>query len=248
VNGQRRTTRSNSLGEYELRDLNPGEITLIVSHSEYATHEQKVTIASTGRPDRAFDLPTIDLVAGGSVQGVVVDSDGNAVSGARVAVGSLPAFLPAGELPPDMARTSARGEFTLSNLPPGTLTFEAQAVNRGRGKASAVISEGQTTSDVRIVLQPVTDTDTGQTAGVAVTLSEPAPGQVTIAQVAAHSEAERAGLQVGDRIIGIEGTPVASITDARARLSGNAGTDVLLELQRPGSIFKLRVTREQLRR
>lgn len=246
--GQRRTTHTDSLGEYELRDLNPGEITLIVAHPEYANHEQKITISGTGRPDRAFDLATIDLLAGGSVQGVVVDAEGNPVSGARVAAGGLPAYLPAGELPPGMVRSNAQGEFALSNLAPGNVTLEAQAVNKGRGRVSAVISEGQTTSDVRVVLQPGTETETGQTAGVAITLSEPASGHVTIEQVAAHSEAERAGLQVGDRVLGVEGSPASSMNDARTRLSGNAGTDVLLELQRGGSIFKLRVTREQLRR
>jgi hypothetical protein len=248
AHGQRLTTHTDSLGEYELRDLSPGEITLMVAHPEYASYEQKLSIASTGRADRAFDIPPIDLVAGGTVQGVVVDTEGNPVSGARVAAGSLPAFLPAGELPPGMVRTNAQGEFTLSNLAPGALTLEATAVNKGRGKASATINEGQVTIDVRITLQPGTDTDTGQTAGVAVTLSEPAPGQVTIEQVAAHSEAERAGLQVADRILAVEGTPVTSMSDARTRLSGNAGTDALIELQRGGSIFKLRVTREQLRR
>ncbi|HEX2880913.1 MAG TPA: carboxypeptidase regulatory-like domain-containing protein, partial [Polyangiaceae bacterium] len=248
AHGQRQTTHSDSLGEYELRDLNPGEITLIVAHPEYATHEQKLTISGTGRPDRAFDIPVIDLVAGGGVQGVVVDTEGNPVSGARVAAGSLPTFLPAGELPPGMARSNAQGEFTLSNLPAGNVSLEAQAVNKGRGKVTASISEGQITSDVRLVLQPGVETETGQTAGIAVTLSEPAAGQVVIAQVAAHSEAERAGLQVADRILAVEGTPVASMDDARARMSGNAGGDVLLELQRGDSVFKLRVTREQLRR
>jgi protocatechuate 3,4-dioxygenase beta subunit len=248
AHGQRHTTHSDSLGEYELRDLNPGEITLLVAHPEYANHEQKITVSGTGRPDRAFDLPTIDLVVGGSVHGVVVDADGNPVSGARVAAGGLPAFLPAGELPPGMARTNGQGEFTLSNLAPGAVTLHAQAVNKGRGHVEAAISEGQTTSDVRLVLQPAAETETGQTGGVAVTMSEAVAGQVMIEQVAAHSEAERAGLQVGDRVLAVEGQPVASISDARARLSGNAGTDALIELQRGGSIFKLRVTREQLRR
>jgi C-terminal processing protease CtpA/Prc len=147
-----------------------------------------------------------------------------------------------------MARSNAQGEFTLSNLATGTVTLEAQAVNKGRGKISVSIGEGQTTSDVRLVLQPGVETETGQTAGIAVTLSEPATGQVMIEQVAAHSEAERAGLQIGDRILAVEGIPVSSMNDARTRMSGNAGGDVLLELQRSQSIFKLRVTREQLRR
>jgi len=246
--GQRHGTRSDDFGVYEIRDLSPGEATLIISHPEYATHQEKLQITATTRADRPFEIEPIDLVSGGSVQGLVVDEQGNPISGARVAAGAMPAFLPAGELPAGMVKSNAQGEFELLNLEPGNVTIEAQAVGKGRGRASVAVSEGQVARDVRIVMQPAADTETGQTGGVAVTLSEPVAGQVVIQQVAAHSEAERAGLQVGDRLLAVEGGQVTSMSDARSRLSGNAGSDVLIELQRAESIFKLRVNRESLRR
>jgi len=246
--GQRQVTHSDSLGQFQLRDLSPGEVTLNVSHPNYATFEKRLQIQSTGRADRAFELDPIDLVEPGRVQGVVVDEQGNLVVGAKVAVGVLPEFLPAGELPPTIAKTNERGEFELSNLAPGALALEAKAVGKGRGRASAQVAAGELTTGIRIALGATdTDSETGQTGGVAITLSGNG-NTIVIVQVAANSDAERAGLQAGDHVLAVDGVAAASVSDVANRLGGNPGTDVLLELQRGESTFKVRVNREALRR
>lgn len=246
--GGRRIARSGALGQYEFADLNPGSVTLTVTHPEYATHQRKVTVKNTGRADRPFEVDPIDLQEGGSIRGVVLDAEGNPKSGAKVAVGVVPASLPAGELPPGIARSNERGEFELSNLEPGSITLQAAAVGAGAGKTRVEVRSGEVSEDVRIVLgEASSEEETGQSGGVAITLSQPRAGETRITQVAAHSEAERAGLQVGDGVLSIEGLPVESLSDAQQRLAGTPGTDVLIEIQRAGSIFKLRVTREALR-
>ena len=62
------------------------------------------------------------------------------------------------------------------------------------------------------------------------------------------SEAERGGLVAGDVIIEVGGAKVASITDARARLSGPIHDDVLVKVRRGERVVALRIAREAVRR
>jgi S1-C subfamily serine protease len=164
----------------------------------------------------------------------------------------VPASLPAGDLPRGVVLTNGRGEFELGNLEPGRVSISAFAVDVGRGTAEGVeVRSGEVTSDVRILLTGASpDTESDTRAGVAVTLAETsaADGQkIIIVQVAAGSEAERADLKVGDVILRIDGEPVSSLAEARARLGGFENSDVLIEVQRADTSLKLRVRRQQLR-
>ena len=73
----------------------------------------------------------------------------------------------------------------------------------------------------------------------------PAPA---VQSVAPGSEAERAGVGVGDVLLAVDGRDVYTMQDARARMSGRPGSDVLLELESGGVARRLRVTRENVRR
>jgi C-terminal processing protease CtpA/Prc len=89
------------------------------------------------------------------------------------------------------------------------------------------------------------------TGGVAVTLGERADAgtvQVVVLDVTAGSEAERGGLRANDVLSAIDGQKPTSMADARARLAGRAGTDVVLELSRDDALVRLRVTRQAVRR
>jgi hypothetical protein len=55
-----------------------------------------------------------------------------------------------------------------------------------------------------------------------------------VAQVAADSPSERAGLRRGDRITAIEGAEVNGMREAAARLGGEEGETVTLTVERPG--------------
>ena len=63
-----------------------------------------------------------------------------------------------------------------------------------------------------------------------------------LGRVLPGSAGERAGLQQGDRVIGMDGKPVATWFDFTALVSANPGKPLDLELERQGRRFTLRVT------
>jgi protocatechuate 3,4-dioxygenase beta subunit len=251
--GHRAAALSDSQGEFSLSDVEPGPVRVIVSHPEYATVELDALIVATGRADRPFELPAVDLPEPSAVEGEVVDAAGKPVSGARVAAGIVPAYLPAGALPPGLAVTDRKGRFTLSDLAPGKHDVEAYAPDVGRGVARGIeVVAGRATGGVRIrLVAGRTDSDPAVGASLALTLGERGSGdelEIVIVQVAAGSEAERAGVRVGDLVLSVDGVDVWSMSDARLRMSGREGSDVVLELDRNGALVRLRVAREPVRR
>ena len=250
ADGTRRTAKTDVDGMYRIADVPPGHAKLAVSHPEYAEIETEVDVRAQTRSDRPFEVEPIDLEEPGSVEGEVVDAQGEPVSGARVSVGVAQAFLPAGALPRGVAVTDGAGRFTLVGVRPGRRTLEAFSVVSGRGRAAAEVTSGRVTDRVRIELSPSDGDEALGDAGVAVTLGERGGrgGDVVIVSVAESSEAERVGLAAGDILRAIDGKSVADMREARQRLAGRAGTDVLVEVERGSERLTLRLARETLRR
>lgn len=254
--GSRGSGITNQDGEYVVSDVEPGPVTLVVSHPQYATGRLQARVEQTARADRAFELPEVDLKESAVVRGMVVDSKGDPVAGARVAEGVAPAYLPAGSLPRTMAITDAAGRFEIKGLEPGKLSFEAYAPGVGRGRLEGIeVSPDRPASDLSITLAGETsDSDPAAGATVAVTLGQAAPGPAgaphpfTVLHVAEGSDAEQSGVRRGDRLVRIDGTAPSSLEDARAHLSGAAGSNVLVELDRHGNAVALRLLRETVRR
>jgi S1-C subfamily serine protease len=149
-----------------------------------------------------------------------------------------------------MALTRHDGRFTLKSVPAGTVTLHAYAPTLGRGTSSPVeVIAGREVRDttIRLASSSADELPTGQSANVAITLLEQS-GSISVASVAPGSEAERAGIVVGDVLVAVEGVRPESLGDARSRLAGADGTDVLLEFLRAGSPFRLRLSREPVRR
>ena len=194
----------------------------------------------------------IDLSEPATLEGKVLDPAGNPVSGARVGVGTVPAFLPAGALPPGMVTTDSQGRFSLAGVMPGDVVVEAYAPDVGRGAAKAKATAQSTTRDVVIrLVKGEMDDDPTVTGSLAVTLGErdlEDGTEVVVVHVAKGSEAERAGVVAGDVVRAVDGHDVASMYDARSRMSGRPGSDVLLELERGEASRRVRVTRENVRR
>ena len=113
-----------------------------------ASVEADVTVASTGRSDRAFDVEAIDLAEPGSIEGHVLDAEGRPVAGARVGIGVAPAYLPVGTLSTGTVTTKSDGAFRLSRVRPGKVDLEAVAPGSGRGRAIGIdVDPGRTTDD-----------------------------------------------------------------------------------------------------
>ena len=244
--GARRTGRTDGEGRYRFSDIAAGPVQVTVVHADYASESFDATVTAPARADRPFELQTVDLAEPGGAEGDVVDADGNPVSGARVAVGAAPAVLAAGALPPGMTQTDAAGHFKLERIAEGRQTLEAVSAVKGRGRVTAEIRAGRVADGLRIVLTAKGAEDTVEGGNVAVTLGERG-GDIVVLDVAPSSEAERAGVQAGDVVTAVDGTPPASATDARHRLGGRPGTDVVLDVTRSGRRESLRVPRETVR-
>jgi hypothetical protein len=248
--GLRRVALTNSEGKWTLRDVAPGTIHVHVEHEDYAPVDHDAEVKQTARDDRAFELEDIDLSEPGQIAGVVLDKSGNPVAAARVATYPVPAYLAAGSLPSTMSITRPDGRFVLKSVASGTVTLHAYAPTVGRGASSPIeVIAGREIHDIsiRLTLASGDELPTGQTANVAITLTEQGANLV-VASVAPASEAERAGIAPGDALTSIEGVHPDSMADARGRLAGADGSDVLLEFNRGGNTFKLRLPREPVRR
>jgi protocatechuate 3,4-dioxygenase beta subunit len=252
-NGVRRVATSDGDGAFRLRDIAPGELRVRVEHPDFAIEEASLRVESTGRADRAFSLPDIDLVEAGEVEGEVFDQRGDRVAGARVMVGNAPGYLPAGRTARGVVTSDQDGHFLLAGVHPGSATITAISSAAGHGSARGVeVSSGRTSRGLRIQLAPRgMDQDASLAGGnVAVGLGErgSAPNiEVVVVSVAESSEAERAGVEVGDVIGALDGVRPTSMSDARARLSGPPGSDIVLELSRASTALRLRVLREAIR-
>jgi hypothetical protein len=253
-NGVRRVATSDGDGVFRLRDIAPGELHVRVEHPDFAAEETSLHVDSTGRADRPFSLPDIDLFEAGEVEGEVFDQRGDRVAGARVMIGNGPGYLPAGRTARGVVTTDQDGHFLLSGVHPGTATLTVTSSAAGHGSARGVeVSSGRTSRGLRIQLVPQgLDQDTSVAAGsVAIGLGErgSAPNiEVVVVSVAESSEAERAGVEAGDVISALDGVRPTSMSDARARLSGQPGSDIVLELSRASVALRLRVLREAIRR
>ncbi|HYP78262.1 MAG TPA: carboxypeptidase regulatory-like domain-containing protein [Polyangiaceae bacterium] len=253
-NGVRKVATSDSDGVYRLRDIAPGELHARVEHSDYADEQATLLVESTGRADRPFSLPDIDLFEAGEVEGEVVDQRGERIEGARVSAGDALGYLPAGKNGRGVVISDRDGHFLLPGVHPGNATITAVSSAAGRGSARAVeVSSGRTSRGVRIQLAPQgSESELPPSPGnVAIGLGERgnAPSiEVVVVSVAESSEAERAGVEPGDVINALDGVRPTSMADARARLGGQPGSDVVLELSRASLTLRLRVLREAIRR
>ena len=249
-----RHARSDKNGHYVIGDVSAGPAHLRIRAKGRAPAARDVVIEDRGGR-RPTELPKLELAEEGVVEGVVLDSKGDPVPGARVAKDAVPTYLPASGTPPGMAVADAKGRFRLTELPEGSVFLEAYSPDVGRTRSQSVrVLSGRTTDGVKIVLvrgEP-SAAEPLATGGVAVTLGETAAGltaaEVVIVAVAEGSEAERAGLLPNDVVAEVAGAHVTSITDARARLSGPVHDDVVVKVRRGERTVTLRVPREQVRR
>jgi C-terminal processing protease CtpA/Prc len=69
-----------------------------------------------------------------------------------------------------------------------------------------------------------------------------------VVAVAESSEAERAGIVPNDIIVDVDGQAVATMKDARQKLSGPLADEVIMRVRRGETTFALRFPREPVRK
>jgi hypothetical protein len=250
--GERRSGRSDDSGDFEIVGAALGPATLSLRHPNFSPETWDVNITPGDREGRAAPLQAIELEEPGIASGTVLDMSGDPVPGARVGVGLVPAFVPALAKVPGFVETDKSGRFELRGLEPGRQTLSAYAAGVGRGQLDDVlITSRERTTGLEIRLAPTgAESESPALANVAVTLGERGVGaelEVVIVNVAAGSEAERAGVRQGDVLWSVDDQVVADMADARVLLGGSAGSDVILELERDDGTAVVRVRREAVR-
>lgn len=248
--GRRRVTSSNAEGVWQMADVPDGTVHLIVEGPNLPRLELDRKVERQSREDRAFDLGEFDLPDAGGVAGTVVNAKGEPVVGARVSVEPVAALLPVTVASTGTTVSDAEGRYRLWPVAIGKVTLFATAPGVGKGQSEVIeILRDRDRDGVRIRLNEALDDEEVLPAGstVAITLTE-AAGAFVVSQIGHGSEAERAGLIVGDHLLSIDGVKPATIADARIRLAGPENMDLLLEIERRGARLRLRTVREQVRR
>jgi hypothetical protein len=247
-----RHARTDKDGAYTVSELAAGPARLRVRAPGYAPRELDVAVDALAGA-RPATLPRVELGGAGEVTGTVVDGRGDPVQGARIAKDRVPVFLAVGTTPQKgVAVADARGRFRLADLPEGACVLEVYAPDLGRARVDAVsIVAGRSTDLGKITLKKDAEAAAESTArgNVAVTLGEASDvREVVLVNVAEASEAERAGLAPNDVLLDVDGSPVRTIAEARAKLAGPLGDDVVLKLRRGPRVLSIRVAREEVRR
>lgn len=144
--------------------------------------------------------------------------------------------------------TDSRGEFL---LPPVPRSGSMSASRDGFATQWRRVADGARWEVALVAAQAPRGapqgSDLNQFEGVGMTL-DGRTGSVLVTLVSDGSPAERAGVQVGDQILAVDGVSVAgqALDAVVQRIRGPAGTPVLLRFQRGGQVFELTIRRRLL--
>jgi len=199
-------------------DLPATDIAVHVVTNDGRTGDGAASLVS-GQPTQ-LDIPLQDA---GNVLGRIVDETGAPVTGAFVTIDRSP------NIGGDERISGPDGRFRLVNVAPGSHSYNAFAPNFRSTPGNFSLQPGQALDlgDVRIQRS---STPPGN-IGVGIGGSDKA---VQVSFVFPDGPAARAGMQVGDQLVQIDGTPVAALSDARTRLPGAPGSMVSVTFVRNG--------------
>jgi hypothetical protein len=138
-----------------------------------------------------------------------------------------------------IAHTGGDGRFTLEGLPPGehSLSVYVSQLTNVKGQ-TVTLSEGQAL-DVGDLVASAVKAGPGE---VGLYVRGDSSG-VSVMLVIPGSPAEQAGVFVGDTLLDIDGKPVTGAADARVRLRGAPGSQVIVRTSRQGTTRVVTVVR-----
>jgi hypothetical protein len=171
VTGPRSESATSGDGRFTVDDLTAGTYVLEVTAAERATgtlSNVKVTVGST------TDVGRIQLAAGATVRGTVVDSGGTGVAGATVTLQGPSRQMFFGDIPESV--TDSAGAFEVRGAPVGTAQVIARHPSYAEGRTQVDVDTAKGLTDVRVVL-----TQGGRIEGRAHNRDgTPLPGMVSV--------------------------------------------------------------------
>lgn len=220
-----RETTARDDGGFALPRLRAGSYAMRIEAPGYVSVEREI-VAHASRGGEV-ELEPVALDPGQRVEGDVVDRLGSVVENALVRIEGLPA-----------AHTDAQGHFAIACVPEGDVAIEITHESAGTIALARRLSRGR--DDLGVVVHLPGRLDSAPTIagaarsrGVAVTVDD---ASLAVLSVARGSSAERAGIRVGDVLVGVDGTV------GPARLGGSG--PALLALTRGSEPFVVRADRE----
>jgi protocatechuate 3,4-dioxygenase beta subunit len=233
-------------GWFELRDLPPGEVRLLASAAGFASSQPALAQVDAERPVE------ITLRRGGTLRGMVHDRlSGEALAHARVSVetalGGLTSVVPI----QSSTVSDADGGFELSGIAPGPRSpLVAAYGHHMRMLPKMQFEDDQVVGPITVDLAPTKPGETPQLelVGIGVTLKADRDA-LLVERVFADSGAAEAGISAGDRIVAVDGVPVAQLgfDGSIQSIRGPEGTSAQLTIRRGDAQLELAVVRKPLR-
>lgn len=231
-----RTARTDEAGAFSIPRTQPGEYHATIVSLGRTPWSGALEIVANPRGEQELDV--IELRSGATLEGEVVDALGRVLRGVAVGVEDAPSIS---------ARTDARGRFVLGGLAPGSHAIVASHPAVGEESRPIRISPARDPAPIVIRLPGRYDPDRAENDralihGVAARL-EAREEAIVIASLEG-ARAERSGLRAGDVLRAIDGEEIADLETGERLLRGADGIDAVLDLERDGEPFRLRVARE----
>jgi hypothetical protein len=219
-------------GRFQIDGLSPGRYVLTASASgRPPVHSASVELRD-GETVRGL---RIELPLGGGMFGRVLDAASREpIAGARVA---LDAATMTGANAIAASRSDPRGGYRLDGVPKGPFSLKIDAAGFQARVVAGLRSEPGRDVEHDFELQPASPAQAGtEYSGVGMLLAA-TPRGVMVGSVFTGGPAERAGLQMRDVVVRIDGEDVRelSVPDCVQRLRGPVGTRVSITVEREGS-------------
>ena len=256
---------SNREGKFEIRDLSPGQYTLIATGQHSAPYRQDVAIEA-----QPFDRPTrvdVQLHREATISGTVVDRYGAPSANVQIIAEPTASESNQGFVAKRASgHTDSTGAFVLRGLSKGTYTITASHPKGGTAEYEPLVSVDDGKEQSGILLRLPESVPEVQTTAPAAGSNgdDPALGdgaeqakqheesrlfstpQVTLQGSSAGVVVSSSAIQsvhVGDRIESINGESVLSAGQARSMLRGRRGSQVRVVARRGAKRLSLRLTR-----